>query len=131
MPTDDPLPPAAATWPRRFARALALRCPECGAGGTLAHWLRLRPACAGCGLAFDRGEHDYFLGALAVNLLLTLTAWVATFLACVLATRPRVDWTLALYVSVTAMVVTPVALYPFARLLWLAGDLGFRPRAGS
>ncbi len=108
-----------------------MRCPECGAGGALAHWLRLQPACAGCGLAFDRDEHDYFLGALAVNLLLTLIAWVATFLACVLATRPQVDWTLALYVSVAAMVVTPVALYPFSRLLWLAGDLGFRPRARS
>ena len=79
-------------------------------------------------MAFDRGEHDYFLGALAVNLLLTLCAWVVTFLACVLATRPHVDWTLALDVSVVAMVVTPVALYPWARLLWLAGDLALRPR---
>src|SRR5947208_3115042 len=36
------------------ARALLLRCPNCGAGGLFASWFKLRSACAVCGLVLER-----------------------------------------------------------------------------
>ena len=52
-----------------FARALTLRCPNCGARGIVASWFKLGPACPRCRLRPERGESDYFL---------PLTAMIAT-----------------------------------------------------
>ena len=92
------------------------------------NWLRLRPACSHCGLAFERREPDHFLGSMSVNMLLTQGMFVVVFVAQVLATRPDIPWDRVLWTSLAAMVVTPFAIYPWAKLLWLAGDLAFRPR---
>ena len=61
-------------------RALRRRCPRCGAGKVTQRWLILRPACPSCGLRLDRGESDYWLGAMLFNLIAaeTLTLhWAA------------------------------------------------------
>ena len=39
----------------------------------------------------------------------------------------RWRWTLILYVGALLMIVTPIVFYPFAKALWLAIDLVFRP----
>ena len=57
---------------RMFARALGRRCPNCGAGPVTVRWFGLRPSCPRCGLRLDRGEHDYFLGAIVFNMALSL-----------------------------------------------------------
>src|SRR5882762_3685371 len=51
-----------------FARALRRRCPNCGAGPVIARWIYTRPACPRCRLRLDRGEPDYFLGAIVFNM---------------------------------------------------------------
>src|SRR5436190_24085579 len=58
------------------ARALLLRCPNCGAGGLFASWFKLRSACAVCGLVLER-EEGYFLGAMMFNLVAAETLFVA------------------------------------------------------
>ena len=53
---------------RIVLRAVARRCPNCGASGIFASYTELRQSCPTCGLRLQRGESDYFIGAYLLNL---------------------------------------------------------------
>ena len=112
-----------------FWRAATLRCPNCGARGLLASWFRLAPACPRCQLRSERGESDYFLGGMMFNIVLAEAVLVILLIATLVMTWPRVPWSLLQYGAPAAMVVAPILLYPFSRLVWLAFDLMLRPVA--
>src|SRR3954469_2773859 len=111
---------------RKFGRAMLLRCPRCGSGGLLRHWLKMKDRCPSCGLALERGEEsDFWLGAYAINLVIAegFAAVVGAFVLW--RTWPRsnaAEWT-----GITLAVVMPIIFFPFSRTLWLAWDLSFRP----
>lgn len=112
---------------RMFARALWRRCPNCGAGPVTVRWFGLLPSCPGCGLRLDRGEHDYFLGAIVFNMAFAEGLFAVGLLAVLLVTWPNPPWT-AIYVGgIAAMIAAPIVLYPYSKLCWLAFDLLFRP----
>jgi len=112
---------------RMFARAVRLRCPHCGVGPLTVRWFGLRPACPGCGLRPDRGEHDYFLGAIVFNMAFAEGLFAVGLLLTLVATYPDPPWT-ALYVGgAIALIAAPIVLYPYSKLCWLAFDLLFRP----
>jgi uncharacterized protein (DUF983 family) len=112
---------------RMLARGACRHCPNCGSGGLFTRWLCMRRACPGCHLVLDRGETDYFMGGFVLNFVaVELLIAVGGFVA-VLLTWPRVPWTgieIGLLASAAAL---PVLTYPFAKTLWLAVDLAFRP----
>ena len=110
-----------------FARGLTLRCPNCGARGMLASWFKLAPACPRCRLRPDRGESDYFLGGMVFNIALAEGVFVLGLVVTLMVTWPRVPWSLLQYGAPAAMVLAPIILYPFSRLVWLAFDLALRP----
>ena len=110
-----------------FARALTLRCPNCGSRGILASWFKLVPACPRCRLRPERGESDYFLGGMMFNIALAELVFVIVLIATLAATWPDVPWTLLQYGAPAAMVLAPILLYPFSKLVWLAFDLMLRP----
>lgn len=110
-----------------LSRALTLRCPNCGARGFLASWFRLAPGCKRCGLRSERGESDYFLGGMMFNIVLAEGVLVILLIATLAITWPHVPWSFLQYGAPAAMVVAPILLYPFSRLIWLAFDLMFRP----
>ena len=112
---------------RLFARALTLRCPHCGARGVLASWFKLAHACPRCRLRLERGESDYFLGGMMFNIALAEGVFVILLIATLALTWPRVPWTLLEYGAPAAMILAPVVLYPFSKLVWLAFDLMLRP----
>jgi uncharacterized protein (DUF983 family) len=112
---------------RLFGRALTLRCPSCGRGPVLRHWLKLRVHCGSCGLRLERGEHDYFLGSLLFNFVLAGLLFLAALVAILLVTWPDVPWDALEIVLPILIVVAPVALFPFSKLVWLAFDLMLRP----
>jgi hypothetical protein len=86
--------------------------------------VRLDPRCRSCGLALDRGESDYFLGAYAINLMWALTLAIGLAVAAAfLPVAPVVVYALGLPV-LAALVI---GAYPLSRLMWLAVDLQFRP----
>ena len=116
-----------AAW-RGLLRALRLRCPRCGVGRVLRSWFSLREACAECGLRFERDEQeDYWLGAYTLNFVATEIVF-ALFLAVMLVTTwPNPPWRAVIWVGVIQMCLTPILFYPFAKALWLAIDLIFRP----
>ena len=112
---------------QRLARALTLRCPECGSGGLFRHWLRLQPRCPRCALRLDRANPDHFVGAYLVNLIIAELLFAFGFGAWLLAVWPHVPWGRIEVVAVIAMILSPLVTYPFTRTVWLAADLIFDP----
>lgn len=121
----DPARPAAAL--RMIGRALALRCPSCGGGPVLKHWLAMRGQCGACGLAIERGERDYFIGSMMWNLVLSEGLFITAFIAALVWQWPNVNWTAIQVIAPVGMAVTPVLLFPVSKLMWLAFDLILRP----
>lgn len=121
----DASPPSAIT---RLLRAFHLRCPDCGARGILAHWLKLAERCPSCGLRPDRGEPDHFLGAYVISLGIAESVAVLLWLALLAVSWPDPSWTLMQWSAAALVILTPIALYPITRLLFLAIDLIAQPR---
>jgi uncharacterized protein (DUF983 family) len=111
---------------RMIGRALLLRCPRCGKFGILQHWLKMRAQCPHCGIRPDRGEKDHWLGAYAVNLVVSELIWALSMVAILVTTWPDVPWTFLEYGGALLLVAAPFVFYPFSRTLWLAADLAFR-----
>lgn len=75
----------------------------------------------------DRGESDYFIGGYLVNFVGAELVIVAGAFTAIVVTWPDVPWTALTWGMASAMVPFPILTYPFAKTLWLAVDLGFRP----
>ena len=121
----DPVPPRVAL--SMLGRACLLRCPNCARGPVLQHWWRLRVRCGSCQQLLERGERDYFVGAMMFNLALAELLFTAVFVTALVASWPRVNWNLLQVVLPAGMVLAPILMYPVSKLLWLAFDLMLRP----
>ena len=108
-------------------RALTLRCPHCGSRGVLASWFRLKERCPRCKLHLHREEGDYFLGAYVIMLMSMEILFAFGFLIVLLVTWPNPPWEAIQWVGFVVLVGSVLLAYPFAKTLWLAIDLMFRP----
>ena len=108
-------------------RALLLRCPHCGSRGILASWFRLKERCPRCKLHLHREETDYFLGAYTIMLIAVEGLFAIGFVAVLLITWPNPPWEYIEWVGVIVLTAGVLIAYPFARTLFLATDLIFRP----
>ncbi|MGE0354774.1 MAG: DUF983 domain-containing protein [Gemmatimonadales bacterium] len=116
--------------PRRrtmLLRGLVRRCPACGEGGMFHHWFKIKASCPACGLASNRGEDGYSLGALWFNLLMAEAVSVGLFLTTLALTWPTPPWGVLQYTAPIEAAIMPLLFFPFARTLFLAFDLCFRP----
>jgi len=114
---------------RMMWRAMRLRCPHCGGGPVLATWFRLKERCPRCKLHLDREENDYFLGAYMVSLIAMEGVFAFGFLVVLLITWPDPPWAAIQWGGAVVLLLSVVASYPFAKTIWLAIDLMFRPVA--
>ncbi len=112
---------------RLLGRGIRRRCPNCGAAGLFSRWVVMRSTCPSCHLKLDRGEPDYFLGAYTINFVAAELFIVATAGLAIWATWPAVPWDSLMWGLILAMIPAPILFYPFAKTLWLAVDLTFRP----
>lgn len=112
---------------RLLGRGLLRRCPNCGSGGLFRRWLLMRPSCPGCRLVLDRNEPDYFIGSFTVNFVTAELIICVGALASILLTWPDVPWEAIKWGLIGTMVPLPILFYPFAKTIWLALDLTFRP----
>jgi uncharacterized protein (DUF983 family) len=110
-----------------LGRAVRRHCPICGGGNLFTGWLRMGSHCPTCGLSFHRGEDGYTLGALWFNLMMAEGFTMVTFLTTLYVTWPDPPWDRLQYTGPAEAVIMPFVFYPFARTLFLAFDLGFRP----
>ena len=112
---------------RLLHRALRLCCPSCGGRPLFSRWLEMRERCPRCGLRTERGEAGYVVGAYMFNIIAAELIWAAVFLGLVVATWPTPPWDLLLYGGGMMMLAMPLLCYPFAKTVFLAFDLLFRP----
>ena len=112
---------------RLLGRGLRLRCPHCGKGPVLKNWLKLRDRCGTCGLRLARGEHDYFVGSMLLNFCLSGVLFLLTLVVIMLVSWPDVPWDTLQIVLPLLIIVVPVVIFPFTKLLWLAADIAMRP----
>jgi uncharacterized protein (DUF983 family) len=106
---------------------MELRCPHCGSRGILASWFRLKDRCPRCNLHLHREESDYFLGAYTIMLIAVEGLFAIGFVAVLLITWPNPPWEAIEWVGVLVLTAGVLIAYPFARTLFLAIDLIFRP----
>lgn len=112
---------------RQLGRALLIRCPNCGHGGLFTGFFKMLERCPNCGILLERGEADYFIGAYTLNLIAVETLLALGFVVVVYATWPNPPWDALEYGGVMLSVLGAVLCYPFAKTIWLAVDLIFRP----
>lgn len=89
--------------------------------------VEIHRVCPGCQLRTDRGEPDYFLGAVMLNFVATELAIAGAVAIAALLTWPEPPWAVLLGAGLILAIVAPVVGYPFSRTLWLAVDLQVRP----
>lgn len=106
-------------------RALGRRCPRCGQRRIFDRWLSMRRECQRCGLRFER-EEGYWLGAVALNLIVTEGLFIGFLVLGIVTTWPDVPWTGLMVVLVTINIATPILFHPLSRTLWLAIERGVR-----
>lgn len=110
-----------------FLRAIRRRCPVCGAGPLFQGWFKMKDHCPGCGIRTRRGEDGYTLGALWFNLFLAESITTTIFVTTLIRTWPNPPWDWLQIAGPIEAIVIPLVVWPFARTLFLAFDLCFRP----
>jgi uncharacterized protein (DUF983 family) len=109
------------------ARALTRRCPHCGSGGLFTGWFTARERCPACGVRLLRGDESWATGTYLFNLVVSELLLMALLATVVVSTWPDPPWAVLQVGSLALMVAAPILFYPFARLLFLAFDMMFRP----
>lgn len=112
-------------------RALRRRCPYCGGGGIFQGWFSLRERCPRCEVSFNR-EEGYFLGAYAVNLIVSESIGLGIALYLIFGTalsRAALIW--QELVAVALVVALPILFFPYSRTVWMALDLLADPPAAT
>jgi uncharacterized protein (DUF983 family) len=120
-------PPTYRTTLAMIMRALTLRCPHCGSRGVLKSWFQLKERCPRCKLHLHREEGDYFLGAYMIMLIAVEMLFGFGFLVVLIVTWPNPPWEAIQWVGAIILLAGVLIAYPFAKTLWLAIDLIFRP----
>ncbi len=75
--------------------------------------------CPTCGLHFERLD-GYWLGSMALNIVVTEALFVAALVVLMAATWPEVPWTLVLIVLMAMNFVVPLVFHPISRTIWMA-----------
>ena len=110
---------------RMIGRGATRRCGRCGSGRLFRRYLTMVDSCPRCGLHFER-EEGYWLGAMVINLAVTMLMFVVLFVGMAVVWWPDPPWTRILVVLLVVNLIVPIAFYPFSKTLWVAGDLAFR-----
>jgi len=105
-------------------RALALRCPRCGRTRLFEGWFRMAPACAVCGLRYERAP-GYWIGAIYVNYGVTAVVAVGGFFLL----RATLDLSTAAQFAIWVpfVLVFPLWFLRWSRSLWLGLEFLVNP----
>jgi uncharacterized protein (DUF983 family) len=101
-----------------LGRGLRNRCPNCG-DATLFRpgtWFEVNPACARCGLVFERDE-GFFIGSMSINYGVTLACFLTPVI--VLTYKGVIGTTLAIVLSGVGALGFPILFYRSSRSWWL------------
>ena len=98
-----------------IGRGCRLRCPCCGYGRLFKSAIRMHDRCSACGERFER-EPGQWLGAVYINLGLTLGLTVTGYLLLQTFTSLTTSQQLAIWTAIAAL--APFAFYRLSKGLW-------------
>jgi uncharacterized protein (DUF983 family) len=104
---------------RILLRGVGLKCPDCGQASIYRSLFKMKHHCSFCGLVFER-EQGYFVGAIYINVVVTETLLLVTFLIYLLIV-PASDQTIFMTLYGMAIAI-PLAFFHHSRSLWLSID---------
>lgn len=88
----------------------------------------MRERCPTCGYRFERKQEEaFFLGAVAINFVVTEGILGVMLLISFVLTLPDPPLLLLCAVAVPLMIAAPIAFYPISKTLWAAFDLMLHP----
>jgi uncharacterized protein (DUF983 family) len=112
---------------KMLRRGVLRRCPWCGDWhGFFRQWLRKKDRCESCGIRWDRGTDGQELGAVVINLILTVVIVFIGMGIALFATYPEVYVFQMAVGAVIAGIVVSAAVYPIGYTIYHALDLRFR-----
>jgi uncharacterized protein (DUF983 family) len=107
-----------------LVNALRARCPVCGDKRIWKSFGQTVEECPRCGYRYER-EEGYWVGGLIVAIGIAMTVFFLILAGGLLLTWPDVPWTALLVVTLVAMALFPIALYPQSKTIWVWLDLTF------
>ena len=118
---------------RALVRGSRKRCPRCGERDTFVGWFQSRATCPRCDLRFAK-EAGGFLGAMTLNYVVSIGAWLVVLTVGIVMTVPDVPVVPLMASSAVVLIVVPLWFYPRSKMLWAAieyivlrGDPDYRP----
>ena len=100
-------------------RCLRLRCPVCGQSSIVRSAFHIRHHCPSCRALFQR-EDGFFVGAIAVNVLMTEAAILFVYIACLPVINTQFETVLTILLVMALLF--PIANYHHSWSVWLAFD---------
>jgi uncharacterized protein (DUF983 family) len=79
--------------------------------------------CPQCHHRFERHE-GYWLGAIAINTVVTIGVFAAAFVGATVLTWPDPPWTAITIGLVALNIIFPIVFYPWSKTLWVALEQG-------
>lgn len=102
-----------------LSRCVRLRCPACGLAPVFQAPFRRKSHCSSCGVTFER-EEGYFVGAVAINLVVTEIVILAAHFILLLTVGYNEQLTLTVVLPLALLF--PLVFYHFSWSAWLAFD---------
>lgn len=100
-------------------RGVRKRCPRCGEHDTFVSWFAMRTSCPRCEWRFEK-EAGGYLGAMALNYVVAIGAWIAVLVVGLVLTVPEVPVLPLTIASVGVLVLVPLAFFPRSKTTWAA-----------
>lgn len=111
---------------RMLSTGARRRCPRCSWAHIFDGYWTLADSCPNCGMWYER-DPGYWLGAMIINLAVTIGLFLLVFVGLTMALWPNVPWTELLIATVALNLIVPVLFYPLSKTLFVALDLSVRP----
>ena len=123
MESIDPKP---LTNRRLLWRGLTRRCPLCGSRGVFTTFFQVRERCPRCNFPIQR-EEGHWLGAVGINMIVTLGLLFVTMLVAFLLTIEERRAAPILIPCLLVAGLTPVLFFGSSHTLWSAIELAMDP----
>ncbi len=123
MERADPKP---LTVPRLLARGVARRCPLCGMRGVFQTWFEVHDRCPRCHFPIRR-EEGHWIGAVGINMIVTLVALILTLLVGFILTWDERRAAPIFISSFAVALAVPLLFFGSSQTLWSSIDLAMRP----
>src|SRR5688572_12307261 len=107
-------------------RGLRRRCPLCGDGQVFRSFFKVKERCPRCNFPLER-EEGHWLGAVGINMIVTLTLLFFTMLVAFLLT---IDERRAVAILIPCFLVaglTPLLFFGSSHTVWSAIELAMNP----